>query len=58
MGDRGTLFMSYDDRTPVSSELKSQVLETMEKTKGRVLVFDAGDEFTQIEFEDFVETNK
>lgn len=58
VSDRGTLFMSYDDRTPVCLELKSQVADAMEKTRGRVRVFDAGDEVTQMEFDDFVERNR
>lgn len=54
VSDRGKLFMSYDDRTPVRLQLQSQVVETLEKTRGRVRVLDAGDEVTQIEFDEVV----
>lgn len=58
VSDRGKLFMSYDDRTPVCVELKGQVSEALEKTKGRLRVLDVGDEVTQMEFDDFAQRHR
>ncbi|KAJ3527671.1 hypothetical protein NMY22_g9697 [Coprinellus aureogranulatus] len=49
--DRGRLFTSHSFRNSVSAALTEQMRHTLERTKGRVRVFDAGNEATEVDFD-------
>ncbi|KAJ3508553.1 hypothetical protein NMY22_g16572 [Coprinellus aureogranulatus] len=49
--DRGRLFTSHTFRNSVSAALTEQMKNTLERTKGRVRVFDAGNEATEVDFD-------